>query len=187
MNTYLCVYMCISYLCVHMCIYEYRYPILSQKKQGRLLEIFYPAGGQGRLQVWDYHQGVPKHTLEFPFAGFSGIDILISHSGAYVALWAFAKARRETWIFLTEALRVGSQKDCPVANWHEDVIEWMMWTTFFWMAFTEGLNGWMADRVIELTQWACLLFFERPLGLLRWSSVIFGKSTVKESTVMALN
>lgn len=61
-------------------------------------------GGRGRLQVWDYHQGVPKHTLEFPFAGFSGIDILISHSGAYVALWACGKALE---IFAHNGERVG--------------------------------------------------------------------------------
>lgn len=42
------------------------------------------------LPVWDYHQGLHKHTLEFPL----GVDILISHSGAYVALWAYSKALR---------------------------------------------------------------------------------------------
>ena len=62
---------------------------------------------------------------------------------------------------MTEALRIGSQKGCRVANWHEDVIEWMMWTTeCFWIAFTEGLNGWMADL------WVCwdghLLFLGNP-------------------------
>ena len=62
-----------------------------------LLEIFDPVGGQGRLQVWDYQQGVPKHTLEFPHGGVLGINISISHSGAYVALWAHSKASWEIW------------------------------------------------------------------------------------------
>jgi hypothetical protein len=164
--------MCIHF-CVFICVCNINIDILfsDRKNQGRLLEIFYPAGGRGRLQVWDYHQGVPKHTLEFPFAGFSGIDILISHSGAYVALWACGKARWEIWKNdrSFEDRKPEGLPGCQLTwgcDWVNDVNDWMFLNCIYWRI--EWLNGW-------------------PLGLLRWSSVIFGKSTVtRESTVMAL-